>query len=86
MSKYETIVVRDSETDNNISIDLVMTDISDDRELEIFLDEIVRKIWHKQEKENETVTNCHHLKTKSSDGKIRSIFECTRFVAKKDIT
>ena len=43
MSKYETIVVRDSETDNNISIDLVMTDISDDRELEIFLDEIVRK-------------------------------------------
>ncbi len=80
-----------------------MTNISDDRELEFFFDETVRKIWHKQEewyfsivdvcqvltdsvdgrkywnklkqrlKEegNETVTNCHQLKMKASDEKMR---------------
>lgn len=73
-------------------------------ELEIFFDETVRKIWHKQEKEwyfsiadvcqvltdtvdakaywrklkqrlksegNESVTNCHALKMKAADGKMR---------------
>ncbi len=75
-----------------------------ERDLEIFYDDRVRKVWHKQEEEwyfsvvdvcrvltdssdgrkywnklkqrlseegNETVTNCHQLKMKAADGKMR---------------
>ena len=102
--EHESIAVFDSETDTSVIVDIDLTNISDDRELEFFFDETIRKIWHKQEEEwyfsvadvcqvltdsvdgrkywnklkqrlkeegNETVTNCHQLKMKASDGKMR---------------
>ena len=102
--EHESIAVFDSETDTSVIFDIDLTNISDDRELEFFFDETVRKLWHKQEEEwyfsivdvcqvltdsidgrkywnklkqrlkeegNETVTNCHQLKMKASDGKMR---------------
>ena len=50
-NKYESIVVFDSETDKSVIVDIDLTNISDDRELEFFFDDTVRKIWHKQEEE-----------------------------------
>ena len=49
--EYESITVFDSETDTLVIVDIDLTNISDDRELEFFFDETVRKIWHKQEEE-----------------------------------
>ena len=102
--ELESIAVFDSETDTSVIVDIDLTNISDDRELEFFFDETVRKIWHKQEEEwyfsivdvckvltdsvdataywrklkqrlkaegNETVTNCHALKMRAVDGKMR---------------
>ena len=49
MGKFETILVFDEETDKSVSIDIDLTAVSDERELEFFFDDKVRKIWHKQE-------------------------------------
>lgn len=50
-NKKEAFLVFDSESDTSISVDVDMDTVSDDRELEFFFDETVRKIWHKQEEE-----------------------------------
>ena len=47
----ETLLIFDGETDSSITIDINLDDVIDDRELEFFFDDEVRKIWHKQEEE-----------------------------------
>ena len=47
----ESILVFDAETDNSVIVDINLNEITDDRELEFFFDDKVRKIWHKQEEE-----------------------------------
>lgn len=50
-SENETILVFDAETDNSIAIDVDLSEVADDRELEFFFDDKVRKVWHKQKEE-----------------------------------
>lgn len=52
MEKFETILVFDSKADKSVSVDIDLTGIFDEGELEFFFDE--------------TVTNCHGLKTKEN--------------------
>ena len=47
----ESILVFDAETDHSMVIDVDLNEITDDRELEFFFDDKVRKVWHKQEEE-----------------------------------
>lgn len=47
----ETILVFDAETNNSIAVDVDLNELTDDRELEFFFDDKIRKIWHKQEEE-----------------------------------
>ena len=47
----ESILVFDAETDNSMVVDIDLNEITDDRELEFFFDDKVRKVWHKQEEE-----------------------------------
>ena len=47
----ESILVFDAETDISMVVDVDLNEITDDRELEFFFDDKVRKVWHKQEEE-----------------------------------
>ena len=47
----ESILVFDAETDHSMVIDVDLNEITDDRELEFFFDDKVRKVWHKQKEE-----------------------------------
>ena len=100
----ENVLVFDADADMSISVDVDFDNVLDDRELEFFFEDKVRKVWHKQEEEwyfsivdvcqvltgsvdgrkywnklkqrlkeegSELVTNCHQLKMKAVDGKMR---------------
>ena len=68
--EHESIAVFDSETDTSVIVDIDLTNISDDRELEFFFDETIRKIWHKQEEEwYFSVADVCQVLTDSVDGR-----------------
>lgn len=99
-----SFLIYDGETDSSVPVSVNIEETFDNRDLEFFFDDKVRKAWHKQEEEwyfsivdvcqvltdsadgrkywnklkqrlkgegNETVTTCHQLKMKASDGKMR---------------